>query len=296
MNINKAFDLINQEVTTWIQQLIRLLPSILVAAVVLALGLYAAKWVKKIAMNLISRVSANSSLNKLFTDFVYIFFITVVVFIVLSILHLDTAVTSVLAGAGILGLAMAFAFQDIAANFISGIFISFRRPIHVGDVVKIKGYMGKIAEINLRDTVIRTSQGQMVIIPNKDVFQSPIENFTLFGKRRVDLRVGVSYGEDLEFVKQITLDAVKDIKNLSAEDKTTLFYKEFGDSSINFTIRLWGSAPDQTTYNQITSDAIMRIKAAYDQHNIMIPFPIQTLDFGIKGGVPLSDMVANDAR
>jgi len=295
MNINKAFDLINQEVTTWIQQLIRLLPSILVAAVVLALGLYAAKWVKKIAMNLISRVSANSSLNKLFTDFVYIFFITVVVFIVLSILHLDTAVTSVLAGAGILGLAMAFAFQDIAANFISGIFISFRRPIHVGDVVKIKGYMGKVAEINLRDTVIRTSQGQMIIIPNKDVFQCPIENFTLHGKRRVDLRVSVSYGEDLEFVKEITLDAVKDIKNLSTEDKTTLFFKEFGDSSINFTIRLWGNAADQTTYNQITSNAIMCIKAAYDQHNIMIPFPVRTLDFGIKGGVPLSDMGIHNA-
>jgi len=295
MNINKAFDLINQEVTTWIQQLIRLLPSILVAAVVLALGLYAAKWVKKIAMNLISRVSANSSLNKLFTDFVYIFFITVVVFIVLSILHLDTAVTSVLAGAGILGLAMAFAFQDIAANFISGIFISFRRPIHVGDVVKIKGYMGKVAEINLRDTVIRTSQGQMIIIPNKDVFQCPIENFTLHGKRRVDLRVSVSYGEDLEFVKEITLDAVKDIKNLSTEDKTTLFFKEFGDSSINFTIRLWSNSPEQSTYMQIASDAIMRIKAAYDQHNIMIPFPVRTLDFGIKGGVPLSDMGIHNA-
>jgi len=251
--------------------------------------------VKKIALNLISRVSANSSLNKLFTDFVYIFFITVVVFIVLSILHLDTAVTSVLAGAGILGLAMAFAFQDIAANFISGIFISFRRPIHVGDVVKIKGYMGKVAEINLRDTVIRTSQGQMIIIPNKDVFQCPIENFTLHGKRRVDLRVSVSYGEDLEFVKEITLDAVKDIKNLSTEDKTTLFFKEFGDSSINFTIRLWSNSPEQSTYMQIASDAIMRIKAAYDQHNIMIPFPVRTLDFGIKGGVPLSDMGIHNA-
>ena len=119
----------------------------------------------------------------------------------LSILQLDKAVTSILAGAGIIGLALAFAFQDIAANFISGIFISFRKPIKLGDVVKINDYMGKVEQINLRDTIILTFQGQMVIIPNKDVFQSPIENYSLLGRRRLDLVVGVSYGDDLEKVK-----------------------------------------------------------------------------------------------
>jgi len=114
---------------------------------------------------------------------------------VLSILKLNTAVTSILAGAGIIGLALAFAFQDIAANFISGIFISFRRPLRVGDIVKVKDYMGKVEEINLRDTILRTFQGQTVIIPNKEVFQNPIENFSRLGKRRIDLWIGVSYGK-----------------------------------------------------------------------------------------------------
>ena len=89
-----------------------------------------------------------------------------------------------LAGAGVVGLALAFAFQDIAANFISGIFISFRKPLHIDDIVKIGDYMGRVEEINLRDTVLRTFQGQMVIIPNKNVFQNPIENYSMLGKRR----------------------------------------------------------------------------------------------------------------
>ena len=106
-----------------------------------------------------------------------------------------------LAGAGVLGLALAFAFQDIAANFMSGIFISFRKPINIGDIVKIKDYMGKVTEINLRDSVIRTFQGQLVIIPNKDIFQNAIENYSMWGKRRIDLAVGISYGDDLDKVK-----------------------------------------------------------------------------------------------
>ena len=293
MDINKAYQLIKQKLTTWLSEIIRLLPNILLAAVVLVIGFYIAKIVKKVAIRLIAKVSNNTTLNSLFGSVMQIFCIGVTLFTVLSILQLDKAVTSILAGAGIIGLALAFAFQDIAANFISGIFISFRRPLHIGDVVKVKDYMGKVEEINLRDTILRTFQGQMVIIPNKDVFQNPIENYSLLGKRRFDLLIGVSYGDDLQKVKDVTLNAVKDIEGLSKDDETTLFYQEFGDSSINFFIRLWISSPEQPDYLNVGSEAIMRIKKAYDENDIMIPFPIRTLDFGIKGGVPLNEISLN---
>lgn len=293
MDFSKAYDLIMQKLTTWLHDFIRLLPNILLSALILVVGFFLAKKVKAVAANLIKRVSHNTTLNSLFTSVFYIFFIGITILIVLRILELDQAVTSVLAGAGIVGLALAFAFQDIAANFISGIFISFRRPLHIGDIVKIKDYMGKVEEINLRDTVIKTFQGQMVIIPNKEVFQNPIENYSLLGKRRIDIQIGISYGDDLEKVKNITLGAVKEIDGLSDEDPTTMFYNQFGDSSINFTIRLWVKTPEQPSFLQVGSEAIMRIKKAYDENNIMIPFPIRTLDFGIKGGIPLNEMPVN---
>ncbi len=293
MDINKAYQLIKQKLTTWLSEIIRLLPNILLAAVVLVIGFYIAKIVKKVAVKLIAKVSHNTTLNSLFGSVIQIFCVGVTLFTVLSILQLDKAVTSILAGAGIIGLALAFAFQDIAANFISGVFISFRRPLHIGDIVKVKDYMGKVEEINLRDTILRTFQGQMVIIPNKDVFQNPIENYSLLGKRRFDLVIGVSYGDDLQKVKDVTLNAVKDIEGLSKDDETTLFYQEFGDSSINFFIRLWICSPEQPAYLNVGSEAIMRIKKAYDENDIMIPFPIRTLDFGIKGGVPLNEIPLN---
>lgn len=175
-------------------------------------------------------------------------------------------------------MALAFAFQDIAANFISGIFISFRKPLQIGDIVSIKDYMGKVVEVNLRDTVIKTFQGKMVIIPNKDVFQSAIENYSLLGKRRLDLVVGISYNDDLEFAAQTTLDAVRTIEGLDPLEEITLFYTEFGDSSINFTVRLWCNSTKQIHYLRVGHHAIIAIKKAFDLHKISIPFPIRTLD------------------
>jgi len=290
MDINEAYRLIMQKLTTWVHGFIKLLPNILISAIILVVGFFIAKKIRKVAAKLIGKVSPNQTLNNLFSSIVYIFLLGVTLFIVLSVLNLDKAVTSILAGAGIAGLALALAFQDIAGNFISGIFISIRKPLHVGDVVKIKDYMGKVEEINLRDTVVRTFQGQMVIIPNKDVFQNPIENYSLLGKRRFDLSVGVSYGDDLQKVIDVTLAAVKDIEGLAQDDETTMFYQQFGDSSINFVIRLWVNTAHQPEFLKVGSDAIIKIKKAYDENNIMIPFPIRTLDFGIKGGIALKDM------
>jgi small conductance mechanosensitive channel len=194
MNIERAYQLITDKLAFWLRELVRLLPNIALAIIILIAGFFIARSVSTAIKKLLRRFIRNQTLDNLFGSFIYIFLLGVVIFIALSVLKLDKAVTTILAGAGIAGLALAFAFQDIAANFMSGVLISIRRPLSEGDVVKIKDYMGKVEEINLRDTVIRTFQGQIVIVPNKDVFQNPIENYSLLGKRRFDLSVGVSWG------------------------------------------------------------------------------------------------------
>lgn len=289
MDINNAYDIVVNKLAHWVRELIRLTPNIALASVILVIGFLIAKWSRKLSGKILRRFIHNETLDHLLATIIYIFVVGITIFAALSVLQLDKAVTSILAGAGIAGLALAFAFQDIAANFMSGIFLFIRKPLHVGDIVKVKDYMGKITEINLRDTVLRTFQGQMVIIPNKDVVQNPIENFSLLGKRRMDLTVGVSYGDDLERVKDITLRAVQGIEHLT-DDEVTMFFEEFADSSINFVIRLWVNTPEQIQYLQVRSDAVMRIKKAYDDNNITIPFPIRTLDFGIKGGVRFDEL------
>ena len=295
MDINQAFELIIDKLSVWVQEFILLLPNIALAAVIMVFGIMISKFIRKYIRKIFKKVFHNVALINLFTSLVYVFLLGVTLFVALSVLQLDKAVTSILAGAGIIGLALAFAFQDIAANVMSGIVISIRRPLRIGDIVKVKDHMGVIVEINLRDSVIKTFQGQMVIIPNKDLLQNPIENYSLMGKRRMDLTVGVSYGEDLERVRDITLKAVADIEG-TTDDEITFFYQEFGDSSINFDIRIWVNTAEQVEFLQVKSDAVMRIKKAFDLNNITIPFPIRTLDFGIKGGQPLNEVLMTNHK
>ncbi len=289
MEINNAYELIVNKVELWLREFIRMLPNLAIAVLILVLGIYLAKIARNVALKVFGRIIQHQVLRGLFASFVYIFGIGITIFIVLSILNLDKAVTSLLAGAGILGLALAFAFQDIASNFIAGIVMSFTRPIEIGDLVKVKDYMGKVESIRLRDSVIRTFEGQMVFIPNKEIFQNPIENYSKLKKRRMDLVVGISYGDDLEKVKKVTIEAVSGITRRSTDDPIHLYFQEFADSSINFSLRIWVNSPEQPIYLEVRSEAIMLIKAAFDKNDIMIPYPIRTLDFGIKGGERLFD-------
>ncbi len=270
MDLNKAFYLISQKLALWARELVRLLPNILLAAVVLTIGLFVSKWIKSLSLRFIRRFSQHSSLHNLVASVVYVFCIAVTLFTVLSILRLDKAVTSILAGAGIIGLALAFAFQDIASNFISGIFISFRHPIRVGHTVKVRDFLGVVEEINLRDTMIRTFQGQLVIIPNKDVFQNPIENYTMLGKRRYDLPLRVDGTRDLEEIRQTTLSAIRDIDCLSGDEEPSIFFDGVDSGKFRFTVRMWIATPEQALFLRAGSEAILKIKKAYDDAGITL--------------------------
>ncbi|WP_374164468.1 mechanosensitive ion channel family protein [Arcticibacter sp. MXS-1] len=289
MDIDKIYELIGTKLSVWVRDFVRMLPNLVIAALVLVLGIYQARLLRTFASRLFTRILHHQVLNALFASFIYIVGVGITIFTALSILKLDKAVTSLLAGAGIVGIALAFAFQDIAANFVAGIVMSFTRPIEPGDLVRVKDYMGTVEEIRLRDSLIRTFQGQLVFIPNKDIFQNPIENFTKLGRRRMDLVVGVSYGDDLEHVKQVALAAIEGVKGRQDDSPVEFYFEEFADSSINFSLRIWLSSTTQPDYLEARSEVIMRLKTAFDSAGITIPFPIRTLDFGIKGGERLFD-------
>lgn len=292
-DIRVSFDKITEKINSWIDAFIGMLPNMAAAILLFILFLLVAKGAQKLFLRVFKRPSGNQALKDLFATVIYYSVLGVGIFIILGILQLDKTVTSLLAGIGVIGLALGFAFQDIAANFVSGIILAFRHPFTIGDVVKIQDYMGTVSRTNLRVTVIKTFQGQEIYIPNKEVLQNPIENFTKLGERRIDLTVGVSYGEDLEHVERIVMKTVGDLDDVIRKDDMIFTYSEFGDSSINFDIKFWIKYPNQSAYLNMRSTAVKAIKRAFDESDITIPFPIRTLDFGIKGGEKLSEMALN---
>lgn len=292
LSFNKAVNLLVDKLSGWLEQTILILPNLLVAIIIIVISILISKLVANVLERIFKQYSKNKALSSFVITLSKILVIFVGILLATSVLHLDKAITSMLAGVGILGVALGFAFQDITANFISGIAMAVktRYPFQVGDIIQTQGIMGNVEFINLRSTTIRSFQGETIIVPNRLIYENPITNFSFLGRRRVDLTVGVSYGDDLEKVERIVLEAVKGIKDSIDTKPMEFFYTEFADSSINFTIRFWVKFTKQTEYLNGVHEAIKAIKKAFNENDITIPFPIRTLDFGIKGGKTLSEM------
>jgi len=289
--LNDAYSIVAEKVDTWITGFIEMLPNLVVALLVLIVFYVIGKFARKAVSNLLGKVSVNKTISNLLETIISISILGIGIFIALSILQLDGAVTSLLAGAGIIGLALGFAFQDIASNFISGVLISIRHPFGIGDIISTNDYYGTVTKLNLRNTIIRTVTGQIVYIPNKKVFENPLENFTVTGERRVDLSCGVSYGDDLEKARDVATEAVDELEHVLSNRGIEFYFDEFGASSINFKVRFWVAFSTNPDFWDARSEAIIAITKAFDANDIMIPFPIRTLDFGIRGGEKLDGML-----
>ena len=286
-----AIQIVTEKIGGWIDQVISMLPNFVIAVLVLIVFYLISRLLTKIIRGTLSKLTHNVAVVKLIESFTRIGVMIAALFIALGIMELEKTVTSLLAGVGIIGLAIGFAFKDAIANFLSGIYITFKSTVNVGDIMEFDNHMGTVSSIGLRAVKINTFQGQEVVIPNRLIFEDIYTHYTVNHIRRIDLNVGVSYGEDLQKVEDTTLSAIEKIDYLLKSKPIDLYYLEFGDSSINFVVRYWVNFHKQTDYLKALSDGIKNIKSAYDANDITIPFPIRTLDFGIKGGKTLTEVL-----
>ncbi|MFK8161213.1 MAG: mechanosensitive ion channel family protein [Lewinella sp.] len=282
-----------EELQGWWSGFLSMLPNLLLATIVALIGWMVTRFLKKYFNKLSYKLVREPKLAGLLSSTLTILLVVAFGLMVLSVLQFEGAVDKIVAAGGVVGLALGLAFQDPILNFFSGVLLTIRNLFRVGDLIEVDGYFGKVKQITLRHTAIETLQGQDVMIPNKIVAQTPLTNYNKLNKRRVDIACGVSYGDDLAKVKEITIKAIKKEVDHDENKGVQLFFNEFGGSSVNYTLRFWlaNRKTGQADFLAAQSDAIMAIMTAYNENDIMIPFPIRTLDFGIKGGEKLSDML-----
>lgn len=286
--VYSSLEIVRGKLVDWWEAAIALLPNLVVAIlVIVAFGLVS-RLVRKLVRRFLLKMTSSKSIARLLSTLAGIAVVIIGLFIALGVLQLEKTVTSLLAGAGVVGIALAFAFQDLAANLIAGVYLSFQRPFVIGDLIETQDTFGIVDAVDLRNTRIRTMDGQIVLTPNKEVFENKLINFSKTGIRRVTLSVGVSYAEDLEAVREIATEAISALELRRTEEDVEFFYESFGASSIDFVVRFWIDHQRQSQYRAAVSEAIIAIKKAFDAEDIMIPFPIRTLDFGIKGGESLA--------
>lgn len=281
---------IKQLLDKWQDSIVGYLPKIALAILVLVAFYFIAKAFKSLGLRFYTKVfKKQSDAAKLISILIYFFFLLSGMFLALEILGLEGVLTKLLAGAGIVGIVAGFAFKDIASNAFAGFLVNMQRPFKIGDWVSIDNSFGTVKDIGWITTSIETISGQEVFIPNQLIYNNAFTNYSTFGKRRIILKSGVSYGDDLNHVKKVTLDEVNKIESLLKNEVIDFYFTGIASSTYNFEVRFWIEFNHQKDYLHAMSDIIMRIKKRFEDENISIAYNVTTLDFGVKGGVNVFD-------
>ncbi len=201
-------------------------------------------------------------------------------YIIISNTGIDLSALGVLAGA--LGVGIGFGLQNVTNNFISGLIILFERPIKVGDRIEVGDTNGDVVRISARATTIITNDNISIIIPNSEFISSKVINWS-HNDRMVRFRfpIGVSYNEDPQQVKQLLMEVMKENTAILKSPPPDVWFDEFGDSSLNFTMMVWTSAYVQRP-KSLKSQLYYAVFQKFKEHNIEIPFPQR--DLHIKSG------------
>ena len=179
---------------------------------------------------------------------------------------------------GIGGVAVAFAAQSILANFLASLILQIRRPFRHGDQVSTNECEGIVEDVNFRTVVLRTYDGERVMVPCAEVLSSPIINHTVLGRRRTTLEIGVGYDADPGDARSVLLHAVRRVDGVREQPAVEVWVKGFGESSVDLVVRFW-HAPEVATMWRVRSAVAVAVKRALDQAGISIPFPQRVLHF-----------------
>lgn len=300
MTWNDLLNTVLEELESWAEAFASMLPNLVVATLVLLAFWAFAKLATRGTSRIVRRLGASASATRLLSRIAGVAVFVSGLAIALGVLDLQRTVTSLLAGAGVVGLALGLAFQDIASNLLAGMSMSLRKPFNLGDEIKTSDFEGRVEDLDLRTTRLTTFDGQDVIIPNHDIYTNGLVNYTRSPRRRVDVAVGVGYDEDLQEVKEAAAAAgAGEIHNRDPDRDPEVLFTAFGGSSIDLVVRVWTTAGGKRAYLEAQSDLIQRIKESFDAAGIGIPYPIRTLDWSMAGGEPwgaMRETTNSDAR
>jgi small-conductance mechanosensitive channel len=265
-------------------EFIKLLPQMAIALLVLIATWAIVRFSRRLAERMLSQTDTRGTLVNLGETLIGVAIWIVGILIAMSIVVPSVTPANILAVLGLGSVAVGFAFKDIFENFLAGILIMLRKPMRIGDMIECQDVAGRVKNISLRDTHLRHLSNELVVVPNSFLFKNPVKILTDETQRRYSVTVGVGYDVDLDAAAAVIEKAVRSVEGVDAEKRIDVFATEFGDSSMNLTVRWWaGSRP--IDMHRSRDGVVRKVKRALDEAGMEIPFPYRTLTF--KEALPL---------
>jgi small-conductance mechanosensitive channel len=251
-----------------------LLRSSVMLLVGLPLLLFASRWVRRTVGG---RYSAQQGLiaGKI------VFYPGIIILMISILGELGFGLTPILGAAGILGVAIGFASQTSVSNVISGLFLIAERPFEVDDVIQVGATTGRVLSIDTLSIKLRTFDNKFVRIPNETIVKSEVTTITRFPIRRLELKVGVAYREDIGRVREVLLDVAAKNPAALMEPAPVIFFDGYGESSVDLRLGVWVV---QDAYLDLKDSLLEEVKARFDAEGIQIPFPHRTFVLGAEAG------------
>lgn len=247
--------------------MVTLVPKILMAVAIMIIGFWIIKRINKVIAAGIERSGIGPEIGSFFSSLLDIVMKGVVILIAAGRLGFDaTSLVAVLAAAGF---AVGLALQGFLGNFASGITIVFFRPYRVGDWVQVADQFGKVESIQIFNTTLITPGNKTLIIPNGQVTDNVITNFSTKGHIRLELNVTMPYAESFPKVKQTILKALKEVKTIQQDSKVEIGIETYDSHSIVLAVRPFINPDD---YWQATFDVHEAIKKSFNQNNVQVSY------------------------
>ena len=243
-------------------------PNVLLAILTLFVGLWIIKLLGKGFGRAMQKAKVESSLEKFLLSLVRILLKVLLVISVISMLGVQ--MTSFIAMLGAAGLAVGLALQGSLANFAGGVLLLLFKPFKVGDFIDAQGFLGTVNAIQVFNTVLKTPDNKTIVIPNGNLSNGSITNFTVEENRRVEWTFGIGYSDDLNKAKDILVQLVKSDSRILENPESLVAVSELGDNSVNIVVRGWVKLAD---FWSVYFDMQEKVKLTFDEQGISIPFP-----------------------
>ena len=238
------------------------------AIAVLLVGRWISGILRRGARRGLERANTDPTLVPFLSGIVYYLALAVVLIAVLGLFGIET--TSLVAVLGAAGLAIGLALQGSLSNFSSGVMLLAFRPFKKGDFVEVAGTKGSVQEVGIFTTVLNTPDNVRIIVPNSSIYGATITNYSAYETRRIDLVIGVGYGDDLSTAEAVLRRVVEGDERVLSDPPAQIAVSELGDSSVNFVVRPWSRSED---YWALRFDLTRRIKEELEREGCSIPFP-----------------------
>lgn len=250
------------------EQLMPFLLNVAIAALIYVVGSWVARKLVKVILRVMELRGTDAALNGFTRAVLGTVFRFVLLILMLEQVGINT--TSLLALLGAAGLAVGLALKDSLSNFASGVMLILLKPFKVGDFIEAAGIAGVVDKVSVFNTVLVTGDNKEIIVPNAQIYQGTITNYSARALRRIDLIVGISYDDNIKKAKDLILQVIVGDERYLTEPEPVVAVAELADSSVNLVVRAWVKTPE---YWPLRWHLLEQIKATLDDNGVTIPFP-----------------------